>query len=69
MQGQVGSSQPSAKRSSIRPYDMRVKRDHGGGLWTIEQDNGQLYLAVLSREVSDAARENLHDRVVRAGRT
>jgi hypothetical protein len=48
---------------------MRVKRDHGGGLWTIESDYGQLYLAVLSREVSEAARENLHDRVVRAGRT
>jgi hypothetical protein len=48
---------------------MRVKRDHGGGLWTIESDSGQLYLAVLSREVSEYARERQHDQVVRAGRT
>jgi hypothetical protein len=68
MQGQSGRGQPSAQRSSIRPYDMRIKRDHGGGLWTIEADGGQLYLAVLSREVSDAASENLHAQTVRAGR-
>jgi len=31
---------------------MRIRRDHGGGLWTIEDNEGQLYLAVLSRESS-----------------
>lgn len=33
---------------------MRIRNYHGGGLWTIEEDSGQLYLAVLSRESSDA---------------
>lgn len=42
-----------AKRDSIRPYTMRVVRDHGGGLWTFESDKGQLYLAVLSREINE----------------
>jgi hypothetical protein len=41
-----------AKRDSIRPYTLRVDRDHGGGLWTLEDNRGQLYLAVLSRENS-----------------
>jgi hypothetical protein len=27
-------------------------REHGRGLWTFEDDTGQLYLAVLSREVN-----------------
>jgi len=46
----------AAKPRDIRPYDMRVRRDHGGGLWTIESNSGQLYLAVLSRESDDAVR-------------
>lgn len=37
-----------AKRASVRPYDLRISRDHGGGLWTMESSTGQLYLAVLS---------------------
>lgn len=42
----------SARRlaADIRPYTLRVKRDHGGGLWTFEDNDGQLYLAVKSRE-------------------
>jgi hypothetical protein len=40
-----------------RPYNMRVSRDHGGGLWTIESEHGQLYLAVLSPLSSDLRRE------------
>lgn len=28
---------------------MRISRNHGGGLWTIEDEDGQLYLAVLAR--------------------
>lgn len=67
-QGHVGRSQLRAKRASIRPYNMRIKRDHGAGLWTIEDDQGQLYLAVLSREVSEFARDRQHESVVRAGR-
>lgn len=39
-----------AKRDSIRPYTLRVVRDHGGGLWTFESNSGQMYLAVLSHE-------------------
>lgn len=27
-----------------------MRRDHGGGLWTFEDQDGQLYLAVKSRE-------------------
>jgi hypothetical protein len=42
--------QRRAKRDSIRPYTLRVHRDHGGGLWTFEDNTGQLYLAVKSRE-------------------
>lgn len=38
------------RRSDVRPYNARVVRDHGGGLWTFEDDRGQMYLAVLSRE-------------------
>jgi len=34
----------------LRPYTLRVKRDHGGGLWTFEDLHGQLFLAVPSRE-------------------
>jgi hypothetical protein len=67
-EGQVGRGRSRTNVRVLRPYDMRVKRDHGGGLWTIEDSEGQLYLAVLSREVSEAARENLHERTVRAGR-
>lgn len=43
-------------RPSARPYTLRVARDHGGGLWTFEDDRGQLYLGVLSRENSDFRR-------------
>ena len=43
----------------VRPYTLRVHRDHGGGLWTFEGDDGQLYLAVLSREFR---RPNAHGR-------
>jgi hypothetical protein len=58
----VGWNKPSrvqrrsrAKRvHAVRSYDMRIRRDHGNGLWTIESDSGQLYLAVLSRESSTA---------------
>lgn len=47
-----------AKRDrSARPYTLRVVRDHGGGLWTFESDSGQMYLAVLSREVSEFRQE------------
>jgi hypothetical protein len=67
--GAVGRTLSRTNVRVLRPYNMRVKREHGGGLWTIEDDRGQLYLAVLSREVSDAARENLHETTVRAGRT
>jgi len=57
----VGMNKPSsvqkgfrrAKRVRDRPYDMRVRRYHGGGLWTIEHIDGQLYLAVLSRESNE----------------
>lgn len=38
-----------AKRDSSSPYTLRVVRDHGEGLWTLESDDGQLFLAVLSR--------------------
>lgn len=53
----LGAGLPSsAEPTSIRPYTMRVVRDNGGGLWTLEDNTGQLYLAVLSREVSDHRR-------------
>ena len=47
-----------AKRDdhAVSPYDMRVRRDLGGGLWQLEDTTGQLYLAVLSRPSSDAVR-------------
>lgn len=45
-----------AKRDSIRPYTLRVVRDHGEGLWTLEDNGGQLYLAVLSRSNSQHRR-------------
>lgn len=40
-----------------RAYNIRVVRDHGGGLWTLEADSGQMYLAVLSRQNSERRRE------------
>jgi hypothetical protein len=46
----------AAKRQSVRPYTLRVHRDHGGGLWTFEADDGQLYLAVKSREFEPISR-------------
>lgn len=46
-----------AKRDSVRPYTLRVDRDHGGGLWTFEDNTGQLYLAVLSRENTERRRD------------
>jgi len=58
--------QPRAQRArDIRPYDMRVSRDHGGGLWTIESDSGQLYLAVLSPLSSEIKAERERERRVR----
>lgn len=50
-------SRASARQSDLRPYTLRVVRDHEGGLWTLEDNSGQLYLAVLSREVSEHKRE------------
>jgi len=47
----------SRAKRDIRPYNMRVSRDHGGGLWTIESDDGQLYLAVLSPLSDDIRRQ------------
>lgn len=35
--------------ASDRPYYAKLIRDHGGGLWTFEGENGQLYLAVLKK--------------------
>ena len=51
-----------AKRDTIRPYTLRVKRDHGGGLWTLEDNEGQLYLAVLSYEMSEQRRRRASQR-------
>jgi hypothetical protein len=45
-----------AKRD-VRPYTLRVSRDHGGGLWTFEASDGQLYLGVLSNENTRRRRE------------
>jgi hypothetical protein len=45
-------SRAASSPDHLRPYSLRISRDHGGGLWTIEDDEGQLYLAVLSREVT-----------------
>lgn len=45
-----------AKRDSVRPYDLRVVRDHGGGLWSLEGNDGQTYLAVLSYENTEHRR-------------
>ena len=47
----------SRAKRDIRPYNIRVSRDHGGGLWSLEDDAGQLYLAVLSYENSRIRRE------------
>jgi hypothetical protein len=47
----LGAGISRAKRDrEVRPYTLRVVRDHGGGLWTFEANDGQLYLAVLSAE-------------------
>lgn len=48
---------PRANARDVRPYNIRITRDHGGGLWTMEADDGQLYLAVLSKSVEDFRRE------------
>jgi len=56
-----GARGPRAQRD-IRPYNMRVSRDHGGGLWTIESDEGQMYLAVLSPLSDDLRRQREHNR-------
>jgi hypothetical protein len=56
--------------SEGRPYNIRVRRNHGGGLWTFEADDGQLYLAVKSREANqlmeardeEKARQGLYPR-------
>jgi hypothetical protein len=39
----------AARKRDPRPYTLRVRRDHGGGLWTFEGDDGQLYLAVKKK--------------------
>lgn len=57
----VGAARAQRVRSA-RPHNVRVVRDHGAGLWTFEDDSGQMYLAVLSREVSE------HRRLVEASR-
>ena len=49
---QKGFRRPKAVRDL--DWNIRIKRDHGGGLWTMESREGQLYLAVLSRESSAA---------------
>jgi len=46
---------------------MRVVRDHGGGLWTVEGNDGQLYLAVLSKENS-ARRRGLIEQARASGK-
>lgn len=48
-------------RKEVREYTLRVVRDHGGGLWTFEDGTGQMYLAVLSREVSEFRRGRAGD--------
>jgi len=49
-----------AKRDTTRPYTHRVTRDHGGGLWSLEDDSGQTYLAVLS-PTSDLVRKRIEN--------
>jgi hypothetical protein len=52
-----------ARKRDLRPYNLRIVRDHGGGLWTMEADDGQLYLSVLAKSVDDFKRERLeHER-------
>ena len=45
------------KSVDIRPYHLRVQRDHGGGLWTAEDEDGQLYLMVRSREINASVQQ------------
>jgi hypothetical protein len=52
----AGISRTKSDPQAVRPYSLRVRRDHGGGLWTFEDNEGQLYLAVKSREVSETIR-------------
>lgn len=54
---------PKASVKVLRPYTLRVVRDHGGGLWTFEANDGQLYLAVLSPLSSELRREREQKRV------
>lgn len=48
-------SRPKAVHQ-IRPYDIRVVRDRGGGLWELEDSKGQLYLAVLGGKTTEDRR-------------
>jgi hypothetical protein len=59
---------PSPQASEIRPYTHRVVRDHGGGLWSLEDNGGQLYLAVLSRENSEMRRERIEEEAASGAR-
>lgn len=36
---------------------LRVRRDHGGGLWTLEDQAGQTYLSVRTPEFAPYARD------------
>lgn len=57
----AGRRKSSAARSApIRPYTHRVVRDHGLGLWTLEDNTGQTYLAVLARPI-DAHRTRVEE--------
>ncbi len=61
----AGNSRAKARRSDVRPYTLRVVRDHEGGLWTLEDNEGQLYLAVLSKETTEHRRDVERNRKVR----
>jgi hypothetical protein len=58
----AGMLSAARARRSIRPYTLRVSHDYGGGLWGLEDDTGQTYLAVLSNPVDAARRRNLEAR-------
>lgn len=54
--------QPSTKSTTIRPYELRVRRSIGDGLWELEADNGQLYLAVLANPVHERRMKHEEER-------
>jgi len=55
------------RRRAVRPYNMRITRDHGGGLWTVEDSDGQLYLAVLSKANTKHRRSMIEQARARGG--